>query len=103
MIEEAIINSPKNKNIRIITDSKSFTKAFKATEIKKWNIKKPSENTNILKRIKRTIREREKTYESTVTFTHIFSHIERKGGRAYKRGIKQYNKFKKKIKEEKRN
>ena len=39
-IEEAIINSPKNENIRIITDSKSFTKAFKATKMKKWNLKK---------------------------------------------------------------
>ena len=87
VIEEAIINSPKNENIRIIIDSKSFTKVFKATKMKKWNLKKPSEGTDILKRIKRTIREREKTYDSTVTFTHIFSYIERKEDRVYKRGI----------------
>ena len=60
-----------------------------------------SEETDILKRIKKTIREREKAYKSTVTFTHIFSHIERKGDRVYKREIKQYNKFKKKIKRRK--
>ena len=69
--------------------------------MKKWNLKKLSKGTDILKRIKKTIRKREKTYGSTVTFTHIFSHIERKGDRVYKKGIKQYDKFKKKIKRRK--
>ena len=69
--------------------------------MKKWNLKKPSEGMDILKRIKKAVREREKTYKSTVTFTHIFSHIERKGDRAYKKGIEQYDKFKKKIRRRK--
>ena len=80
MIEEAIINSPKSENIRIIIDSKSFTKAFKATKMKIWNLKKPSEGMDILKRIKKTIREREKTY---VIYSHIHTHIfpyRKKGG-----------------------
>ena len=33
--------------------------------------------------------------------SHIFSHIERKGDRVYKKGIKQYDKFKKKIRRRK--
>ena len=101
MIKEAVTSSPKNENIRIITDSNSFTKVFKATRLKKWSLKKPSKGIDILKRIKRIIRKREKIYESTVTFTHIFFHIERKNDRAYKREAKQYNKFKKKIKRKK--
>ena len=84
-IEEAIINLPKNENIRIITDSKSFTKAFKATKMKKWNLKKLSKGTDILKRIKKTIREREKTYESQ-SHSHTYSLTQKERGIEHTRG-----------------
>ena len=69
--------------------------------MKKWSLRKPSKGTDIIKRIKKTIRERERTYGSTITFTHIFSHIERKSNMEYKKGVKQYKKFKRKIKRKK--
>ena len=101
-IKEAITSSPRNKNIRIIINSKSFTKALKATKMKKWSLKKPSKGTNIIKRIKRIIRERERMYGSIVTFTHIFFHIERKSDVIYKRRAHTMS-SKRRLKERKRN
>ncbi len=96
-IEEALVNAPANENIRIITDSKSFTTAYKAYRNKRWKLKKPSEATDIIKRIKSLIRKREEEYGTHVKFTHIFSHIEKKEREAYRKGNKQYKLFKNKI------
>jgi ribonuclease HI len=95
-IEEALLSSPTNLNIHIITDSKSAIDII--NNYKKWPTCK-QKNTiaeATIKRILKLIKNLQKASQ-TVLFTHIYSHINNKRTKATSEGTAETAKFEKKL------